>query len=267
MGPLESWDLQSLQNTQCQPPQYCFLNLFIIFLRISRRHTLYFDHAHPCNLLPKSFHIHGTPPLPISCLLLINNILNPVCAAPMGKGVRLLFGAWPTYQGPHFWRKQTLLPWAPSTAEAPPPFMLLCWMTCSYTGLMQSLTAVVHSWLQLSCRVQRMQFCSGPSWLPTLIVFLLLLWSCLWFLRGGMWNRCPTQYLFLWIPKAEDLIRSVPLALWPVSHAADICQTTNRYWLPLGTVSSPGPLAVSESCLYSPDRAIEANRNYWHTFL
>lgn len=103
MGPLESWELQSLQNTQCQPPQYCFLNLFIIFfLRISHRHTLYFDHAHPCNLLPKSFHIHGTPPLPISCLLLINNILNPVCAAPIGKGVRLLSGAWPTYQGPHF---------------------------------------------------------------------------------------------------------------------------------------------------------------------
>lgn len=93
MGPLESWDLQSLQNTQCQPSQYCFFkSIYYFFLRISHRHALYFDHAHPCNLLPKSFHIHGTPPLPISCLLLINNILNPVCAAPIGWSMANLSG-------------------------------------------------------------------------------------------------------------------------------------------------------------------------------
>lgn len=108
------------EHTVSASPVLFFKSIYYFFLRISHRHTLYFDHAHPCNLLPKSFHIHGTPPLPISCLLLINNILNPVCAAPMGKGVRLLFGAWPTYQGPHFWRKQTLLPWALSTAESTP---------------------------------------------------------------------------------------------------------------------------------------------------
>lgn len=48
----------------------------------------------------------------------------------------------------------------------------------------------------------------------------------------------------------EDLIRPPHLALGLLSQASGVGQTTNRYELYLGTVSSPDPIAVRDCGSY-----------------